>query len=160
MGFAKVFTLATHLTTLYGERGIKEIPKKNEEAQTIRWEQCERILDLVREYILEKNELAFLMGDFNATSSEPAISNSLERKGGFTRLLPINSIGTHLKLDTPVDHIFVFPGKYHIKYKCKIYDDKFSASDHNPVIADLTIYDTDTETFRIQGKGVFQENSK
>lgn len=159
MGFAKAFTLATHLTTLYGERGAKKLPKKDEEAQMMRWVQCERILDLVREYILEKNELAFLLGDFNAVYNEPSISNTLENKGGFVRLLPNNNIGTHVKLDTPVDHILVFPGKYHIKYDCRIVDDKFSASDHNPVVADITIFDTDTEEYKRQGKGIFQENS-
>ena len=158
MGFAKVFTLATHLTTFYGERGAEEIPNKNKEAQIVRQEQCERILDLTKKYILEKNELAFLMGDFNALPNEPAISNTLEKKGGFVRLLPSNNIGTHVKLDTPVDHIFVFPGKYHIKYNCRVCDDGFSASDHNPVVADLTIFDTDTDIYKKQGKGVFQEN--
>lgn len=157
MGFAKVFTLVTHLTTLYGERGNKKIPKKSEEAQMIRWEQCERILDLVREYVLEKNEPAFLMGDFNAVHNEPAILNTLEKKGGFVRLLPNNNIGTHLKVETPVDHIFIFPGKYHIKYNCRIYDDKFSASDHNPVVAEVVMFDTDTEVYKRQGRGVFQE---
>ncbi len=160
MGFAKAFVLVTHLTTLYGERGDREIPKKSEEAQKIRWEQCERILDLTREYILERNQLTFLMGDFNATFNEPAISNTLEKKGGFVRLLPANNIGTHLKVDMPVDHIFIFPGKYHIKYNCKIYDDGFSASDHNPVVADIAIFDTGTKEYKNQGKGVFQESSR
>jgi len=157
MGSTRAFVLATHLTTLLGERGVKEIPKKNEEAQMIRWEQCERILDLIREYILQKNELAFLMGDFNATYNEPAISTTLEKKGGFVRLLPRDNIGTHLKVESPLDHIFIFPGKYHVKYDCRIYDDKFSASDHNPVVADITIFDTDTEAYKKQGRGVFQE---
>lgn len=157
IGAAKVFALATHLTTLYGERGAKEIPKKSEEAQMIRWEQCERILDLTREYILEKNELIFLMGDFNAVYSEPAITTTLEKKGGFVRLLPKNNMGTHLKLESPVDHIFIFPGRYHIKYSCRVLDDKFSASDHNPVIAEISIFDTNTEVYKKEGKGVFQE---
>jgi endonuclease/exonuclease/phosphatase family metal-dependent hydrolase len=156
-GFVKVFTLVTHLTTLYGERGIKKIPGKNEMAQMMRWEQCERILDLIREYILEKNELAILMGDFNAIHIEPAISDILEKRGGFVRLLPKNNIGTHLKLETPVDHIFIFPGNYHIKYDCRIYDDKFSASDHNPVVADITLFDMNTEIYKKHGRGVFQE---
>jgi endonuclease/exonuclease/phosphatase family metal-dependent hydrolase len=160
MGFAKVFTLVTHLTTLYGERGDREIHKKGEESQKLRWEQCERILDLTREYILERDQLAFLMGDLNATFSEPAISTTLEKKGGFIRLLPFNNLSTHLKVDLPVDHIFIFPGKYHIKYDCKIYDDGFSASDHNPVVADITIFDADTEAYKKQGKGVFQEKSR
>jgi endonuclease/exonuclease/phosphatase family metal-dependent hydrolase len=158
MGFAKAFTLATHLTTLNGERGVEEISQKKEEAQRVRSEQCERILELTQKYIVEKNELAFLMGDFNAVHNEPAISNTLEKKGGFVRLLPNNKIGTHVKLETPVDHIFVFPGKYHIKYDSRICDDGFSASDHNPVVANITIFDTDTEVYKKQGKGVFQEN--
>ena len=145
------------ITGDFKERGIKEIPQKSEEAQKIRWEQCERILDLVRENILKKNQLTFLMGDFNATYKEPSISTTLEKKGGFIRLLPSNNIGTHLKVELPVDHIFIFPGKYHIKYKCRIYNDRFSASDHNPVIADIKIFDTNTKEYKYQGKGVFQE---
>ena len=160
MGFAKAFLMTTHLTTLYGERGSKQIPKKSEDAQMMRWEQCERILDLIREYVLEKNELAFLMGDFNATYSEPAISTSLEKKGGFVRLLPNNNIGTHLKLEAPVDHILVFPGKYHIKYNCSVYDDNFSASDHNPVVADIVIFNSDSLEHKKFGGGVFQETVK
>jgi endonuclease/exonuclease/phosphatase family metal-dependent hydrolase len=160
MGFAKVFTLATHLTTLYGERGTNEIPKKSEEAQMIRWEQCERILDLTREYILDKKELAFLMGDFNASYDEPGISTTLEKKAGFVRLIPKNNIGTHLKLASPVDHIFIFPGKYHIKYNCRIIDDKFSASDHNPVLAEVSIFGADTKACKEQGVGVFMEKQE
>ncbi|MBS4034251.1 MAG: endonuclease/exonuclease/phosphatase family protein [Ignavibacterium sp.] len=160
MGFIKAYVLITHLTTLYGERGTKEIPKKREEAQVIRWKQCERIYELTREYILEKNELCFLMGDFNAIDNEPAISTTLEKKAGFTRLLPKNKIGTHLKLDSPVDHIFIFPGNHHIKYNCKILDDEFSASDHNPVIANINIFDSDSEVFKNKGKGVFREDKE
>jgi endonuclease/exonuclease/phosphatase family metal-dependent hydrolase len=160
MGRVKIFTLATHLTTLYGERGTQEIPKKNEEAQMIRWEQCERIWDLTREYILEKKELAFLMGDFNAIYDEPCISTTLEKKAGFVRLVPKNNISTHLKLDSPIDHIFIFPGKYHIKYNCRVIDDKFSASDHNPVVAEVSIFDTNTKAYNQQGAGVFMEDQE
>jgi endonuclease/exonuclease/phosphatase family metal-dependent hydrolase len=157
LGFAKAFILATHLTTLLEERGVDKISSKEEEAQALRQEQCERILDLTREYILEKDELAFLMGDFNAFYNEPAIANILEQKGGFVRLLPNNNIGTHINLASPIDHIFVYPGKYHIKYNCRVCDDKFTASDHNPVVADITISGVDTEVYKTQGKGVFQE---
>lgn len=157
MGHAKAFLMTTHLTTLYGERGSRQIPQKSEDAQMMRWEQCERILDLIREYVLEKNELTLLMGDFNAAPNEPAIMSSLEKKGGFVRLIPNNNIGTHLKLKSPVDHILIFPGKYHIKYNCRIYDDNFSASDHNPVVADIVIFNSDTVEHKKLGAGVFKE---
>lgn len=160
MGFVKAFLMTTHLTTLYGERGSKQIPKRNEDAQIMRWEQCERILDLIKEYVLDKNELTILLGDFNATAGEPAILTSLEKKGGFVRLLPNNNLGTHLKLGSPVDHILIFPGKYHVKYNCRVYNDKFTASDHNPVIADVVILDSESEEHKKLGVGVFQETAK
>lgn len=157
LDFTKAFAMTTHLTTLYGERGAKEIPNKNEEAQIMRWKQCERIIDLIREFVLEKNELVFFLGDFNAVSSELGIQNSLEKKGGFVRLIPKNSIGSHMKLDNPVDHIFIFPGKYHIKYSCKIIDTEFKASDHNPVVANIDLFDENSKPFKDLGPGVFQE---
>lgn len=82
---------------------------------------------------------------------------SVNEMARIVRLLPANNTGTHLKVETPLDHIFVFPGKYHIKYNCRILDNKFSASDHNPVMAYITIIDPDTEEYRKEGKGVFQE---
>lgn len=156
-GFSKAFVITTHLTTLHGERGLGEIPKKKEEAQMMRWEQCERILDLIREYVLERNELVFLLGDLNAISNEPGIANSLEKRGGFVRLIPQNNISSHLNLANPVDHIFIFPGKFHIKYICNIIDDKFTASDHNPIVANIKIYDENSKPFKEQGPGLFQE---
>jgi len=150
--------MTTHLTTFYGERGAREIPKKGEEAQIERWKQCELIIDLIREFVLERNELVFFLGDFNALPSEPALANTLTEKGGFVHLKPQNKIGSHLKLDYPVDHIYIFPGKYHIKYTCAIFDDGFQASDHNPVIANLKIYEEGSKPFVESGPGVFQEN--
>jgi endonuclease/exonuclease/phosphatase family metal-dependent hydrolase len=157
LGFTKAFAMTTHLTTLYGERGSKEIPTKNEEAQTMRWKQCERIIDLIQEFVLGKNELVFFLGDFNALPSEPALANSLKERGGFVHLIPQNNVGSHLKLNDPVDHIFIFPGKFHIKYFCNIIDDKFTASDHNPVVATIKIYDENSKPFKELGPGVFQE---
>ena len=159
LGFTKAFAMTTHLTTLYGERGSNEIPKKNEEAQVMRWEQCERIIDLIREFALERDKLVFFLGDFNALPDEPALANSLKSRGGFMHLIPQNNIGSHLKLDDPVDHIYIFPGKYHIQYTCMIHDDNFRASDHNPVIANLKIYDEDSQPYKELGPGVFQEST-
>jgi endonuclease/exonuclease/phosphatase family metal-dependent hydrolase len=160
LGFTRIYALTTHLTTLHGERGTHEIPKKREEAQAIRWEQCERILDLVRTFILEKNEMLIIMGDLNAAPGEPGILSSLENKGGLVRLIPDNSIGTHLKVAEPVDHILIYPGNFHIKYSCKIIDDGFVASDHNPVVADIIFYDSRSKTFKDDGAGVFRENAQ
>jgi endonuclease/exonuclease/phosphatase family metal-dependent hydrolase len=158
LGFAKVFTLVTHLTTLYGERGGEEIPGKRAEAQGVRQEQCERILDLVRAFILEKNEVLIIMGDLNAIPGEPAIRSSLETKGGLVRLVPSNSVGTHLKVAEPVDHILIYPGNYHIRYSCKVIDNKFVASDHNPVVAEISLYNSNSKAFKAQGAGVFRED--
>ncbi len=159
LGFAKVFTLVTHLTTLYGERPPKEIPGKNKEAQAVRSEQCERILDLTRAFILEKNEVLIVMGDLNAIPGEPAILSSLENKGGFVRLVPGNNAGTHLKVAEPVDHILIYPGNYHIKYSCKVIDNKFVASDHNPVVAEISLHNSNSKAFKAHGAGVFREDS-
>lgn len=160
LGFVKVFTLVTHLTTLYGERGPKEIPGKNEEAQAVRWEQCERILDLTRAFILEKNEVLIMLGDFNAIPGEPAMLASLETKAGFVRLVPSNNIGTHLKVAEPVDHILIYPGNYHIKYSCKVIDNEFAASDHNPVVAEISLHNSSSKAFKAYGAGVFREDSQ
>ena len=157
LGLTKAYIMTTHLTTLYGERGAQEIPQKNEKAQMMRWRQCERIINLIQEFVLKRNELVLFLGDFNAIISEPGIANSLIERGGFVHLKPQNNIGSHLKLDYPVDHIFIFPGKYHIKYVCRIYDDQFNASDHNPVIAEIKIYGDSSKPFEEQGPGVFQE---
>ncbi|HET9914472.1 MAG TPA: endonuclease/exonuclease/phosphatase family protein [Anaerolineales bacterium] len=159
LGFTQVFALVTHLTTLYGERGPKEVPGKNEEAQAVRWEQCERILDLTRAFILEKNEVLIMMGDFNAIPGEPALLSSLETKAGFVRLVPSNNTGTHLKVAEPVDHILIYPGNYHIKYSCKVINNEFVASDHNPVVAEISLHNSNSKAFKAQGAGVFRENS-
>jgi endonuclease/exonuclease/phosphatase family metal-dependent hydrolase len=159
LGFTRIFTLVTHLTTLYGERPPKEIPGKNKEAQSIRAEQCERILDLVRTFVLEKNEVLIVMGDLNATPDEPCILSALETKGGLVRLVPSNNAGTHLKVAEPVDHILIYPGNYHIKYSCKVIDNEFVASDHNPVVAEISLHNSNSKAFQAHGAGVFRENS-
>ncbi len=158
LGFAKIFVLTTHLTTLNGERGPQEIPRKSEEAQALRWEQCERILNLTRTFILEKNEILIILGDLNAVPNEPGILSSLENKGGLVRLIPNNNVGTHLKVAEPVDHILIYPGNYHIKYSCKVINNEFVASDHNPVVAEISLHDSNSKLFESRGVGVFQED--
>ncbi|MGB8980732.1 MAG: endonuclease/exonuclease/phosphatase family protein [Anaerolineales bacterium] len=159
LGPAKIFTLVTHLTTLNGERGARAIPRKSEEAQALRWEQCERILDLTRTFILEKNEVLIMMGDLNATPDEPGLLASLEHKGGLVRLIPSRTTGTHVKVaEEPVDHILIFPGNYHIKYSCRVVEDGFIASDHNPVVAEISLYNSKSKAYREHGAGVFRED--
>ena len=158
LGFAKIFVLTTHLTTLYGERGTQNIPRKKKEAQALRWEQCERILDLTQAFILEKNEILIILGDLNAIPNEPGILSLLENKGGLVRLIPNNNVGTHLKVAEPVDHILIYPGNYHIKYSCKVIDNGFVASDHNPVVAKISLHNSNSKAFQDHGTGVFRED--
>ncbi len=157
LGPAAVFVLATHLTTLNGERGDQAIPNKSQEAQAVRWMQCERILDLTRDFILKKKEALIIMGDFNAAASEPGILLALEKKGGLARLVPANNTPTHVRLKEPIDHILIYPGKYHIKYSCRVVEDNFTASDHNPVIARISLHDEHSEAFKEYGAGLFRE---
>jgi endonuclease/exonuclease/phosphatase family metal-dependent hydrolase len=149
--------MATHFSTLLGERDPVDPQRsqKKERAETMRWEQCQHMLDLTKRHLLERGELVILMGDLNATPSEACITDLLEKEGGFVRLAPIRSIPTHLKVLEPVDHILVYPGKRRIEYGCWVIDDAFTrkASDHLPVVAGINIYDENSARFRELGPG-------
>lgn len=140
------FVIGTHLSTLRGERGglDREIPGKAKQAQEMRLQQCRRLLDLTRDHILSRGELAFLLGDFNAPASEPCIADALEAEGKFVRLVPQNDhTPTHLfKMGEPVDHIFVYPAARLVDFRCWIIEDTplaRQASDHLPVVAVVTV---------------------
>jgi len=140
------FLLNVHLTTLVAERGPEggpaPTPNRAEEAQLLRLRQTRRLLDLVREHILERGALLFLMGDFNAVASEPCIASVLEAEGGFVRLAPADDLpATHLRAQTPIDHILVYPGNRLLAYRCWVVDTPAAraASDHLPVVADVTV---------------------
>ncbi len=150
------YVLVTHFTTLMGERGreMQEIPGKAEEAQQRRWQQSQRLLDLIQKHLLDEGELIFLLGDFNAVESEPCISNVLINKGGFFLLSPEKKEPTHIKVESPIDHILIHPGNRRVEYKCWVVNDKFNASDHNPVVADITVYDEHSSRFQEFGPGV------
>ncbi|MEI7988965.1 MAG: endonuclease/exonuclease/phosphatase family protein [Chloroflexota bacterium] len=153
------YVAVTHFTTLRGERGGKthEVPGKSIEAQHVRENQSHHLLKLIKPYILDRGELLFLLGDLNALIEEPCISNILQSEGGIIPLIPENPIATHPKVIAPVDHIMVFPGNRRVEYYCMVLDDKISccASDHRPVVAQLSIYHSDTEKFKKLGAGVF-----
>lgn len=139
------YVLGTHLSTLRGEgRGEEpEIPGKAEEAQIMRLEQVRHLFDLIKDHLLERNEVVFLLGDFNAVATEPCIASMLKAEDGFVRLIPKNANApTHLgKMAEPIDHIFVYPSSRLVKYECWIEDTPLAsrASDHLPVLADVSV---------------------
>jgi endonuclease/exonuclease/phosphatase family metal-dependent hydrolase len=140
------FVLGVHLTTLVAERaregGPLPLADKTEEAQILRLKQARRLLDLLREHVLERGEVVFLLGDFNAAASEPCIASVLEDEGGFVRLAPIRGTNaTHPKVIGPIDHIFAYPRDRLLEYECWIVDSPLAqrASDHLPVVADVQI---------------------
>jgi endonuclease/exonuclease/phosphatase family metal-dependent hydrolase len=135
------FVVNTHLTTLLGERsGTKrKIPGRVEESEVLRMQQAKRLLDLLTPKIRE-NQPIILMGDFNAEPNEACIATVLEKEGGFKRLIPSNDIPTLPKVEKIVDHIFVYPKERIADYKCwiEVNDNSKIASDHLPVVADIT----------------------
>ena len=138
------FVLGTHFTTLVGERegDARPLPDRAEKARSLRLEQAKRLLDLLREHVLERGDVAFLLGDFNATASEPCIASALETEGRFVRLIPTQGPDvTHSKVLGPIDHIFVYPGYRLIEYECWVVDSLAArcASDHLPVVADVKV---------------------
>ncbi len=136
------FVVGVHLTTLVGERGSSPMPGRPEQAEMLRFQQARRLLDLLREHVLERGELVFLLGDFNAVAGESCISSVLETEGKFVRLAPSNiGLGTHPKVAEPIDHIFMSPGNRLIEYQCRVVDTPMArqASDHLPVVADVRV---------------------
>lgn len=140
------FVVGVHLTTLVGEReqegGPRPRPDRVKAAQALRVQQAERILALLREHVLARGEVVFLLGDLNAPASEPCISSVLVGEGGFERLNPASDRGaTHHGMGEPIDHILVYPGDRLVEYSCWIADTPQArqASDHLPVVADITI---------------------
>jgi endonuclease/exonuclease/phosphatase family metal-dependent hydrolase len=140
------FVVGLHLTTLVGEReregGAHPQPERLEAAQALRVQQAKRLLALLQEHVLVRGKVVFLLGDFNAPASEPCISSVLVAEGRFKRLNPTNDQeATHAEVIEPIDHILVFPGDRLIEYRCWIVDTPLAreASDHLPVVADVTI---------------------
>lgn len=136
------YIVGVHLTTLLGERGgsARELPGKSEEAEIMRLQQSQRLIQLLAPKIKEK-AFIILLGDFNATSSENCVASILEGEGHFERLKPKKEIPTHPKVNKAVDHIFIYSGDRDFEYSCWIDDSdspSIAPSDHLPVIADLS----------------------
>ena len=136
------FVVGIHFSTLVGERGEQCIPGKSGEGELLRVEQARRLLNLLREHVLQPRKLVFLLGDLNATADESCVSAILEKEGGFMRLTPQNGeMPTHPNVSEPIDHIFVFPPERIERYECRIIDNRVTqkASDHLPVLAEVVI---------------------
>jgi len=135
------FVVNLHLTTLLGERSPHALPEKVEDAQILRYRQVRRFLDLVRAYILARDEPLILLGDFNATPEEFCLAHLLESETGFLRLAPENEGPSHAGSKTLIDHIFFYPRDRLVDYTCYIEEGNLSyrASDHLPVVAELQI---------------------
>ena len=160
-GACQPFVMSTHFTTLLGERGgsVRQMSGKVEAAQDARRLQSEALITLLQTHVLDKGELAFLMGDFNAVAEEACIADVLVgNRPPFVRLVPDDaSMPTHrTKVSQPVDHILVHPGNRRIEYKCWIPHGETvdRASDHRPVVADVEVYDATSKRFRDLGPGV------
>jgi endonuclease/exonuclease/phosphatase family metal-dependent hydrolase len=135
------YITSLHLTTLVGERNPKSSRKKIEQSHLMRYEQVQRILDLVRVHILETQQPLILAGDFNAMMDEFGIKQLLSAEEGFIRLRPDVEIPTHPGIKGAIDHIFFFPRERLVDYGCRIDNSELSqrASDHLPVIAEVQI---------------------
>ncbi len=131
-----------HLTTLVNERGRRMEPDKREEAVLMREMQAKQVINLLKTNALEKGEVVFVMGDINATVHETTISSVLIEEGGFVRIpMEGGKISTHPKMQDAIDHILVFPKERLVDHKGYVIDsDKAQkASDHLPIVADITI---------------------
>ena len=140
------FVVGVHFTTLSAEReksgDSQQLTVVTKQAQTLRSEQARRLLDLLKEHVLQPRKVAFLLGDFNAAANEPCISSVLETEAGFVRLTPSTGAkATHLEVLELIDHIFVYPLDRLVDYRCWIVDSPTArrASDHLPVVADVKV---------------------
>ena len=140
------FVVGVHLTTLVGERQVVNNasaahPEIVERAQNMRYQQTRRICRLLERHVLERGNVAFLLGDFNAVASESAIASVIEKECGFQRLVPENSSPTHLGVGKIIDHIFAYPAERIVSVACRVVDTPLArrASDHLPIVADVVI---------------------
>lgn len=134
--------IGTHLTTLVGERGKRQLEGKAAEAAHMRSQQTRHIMNLVGRHMHANQEIVFLLGDFNAAIMEDSLQKIIVDKGGFMHLSPGSAAPqTHPKVDTPIDHIFVYPAERVLEYKCSVIDTGLArtASDHLPVVATVVI---------------------
>jgi endonuclease/exonuclease/phosphatase family metal-dependent hydrolase len=134
------FVLNLHLSTLVGERGENAWDEVVDAARITRSQQISGIISLVESHVLIPQLPMILMGDFNATADEYTLREMLEQDHGIIRLRPEEIIATHPYAGA-VDHIFFFPAKRLVEYKCFVVNSALARtiSDHLPVVADIVI---------------------
>ena len=135
------FIATVHLTTLIGERHPPLTRNKIEQSHLMRDQQIRQLLELVRVHILETDQPFILAGDFNAPRQEFCIAHLLESENQFVRLKPEEEGSSHSGISEAIDHIFFYPRKRLVDYRCWIESSDLSrcASDHIPVIAEIQI---------------------
>lgn len=134
--------IATHLTTLLGEREKLPVPGVAELAAALRLEQTRQIAALITDEIRASGQIVFLMGDLNATLEEASIRQVLIEETGFLAFDPgPDCPGTHPKVKQPIDHVLAFPAERIEDYACRIVDTETSraASDHLPVCIEVAV---------------------
>lgn len=134
VGRMSPFVIGVHLTTLTGERGDADLERRSL-AQSLRTIQTGRIVELLRQHVLQSTDaVALLMGDFNAERSEACISKVLEGEG----FVVLEREGaTHRGLPQPIDHILVYPG--HRLVDSRSWLATTADSDHHAVIVEVTL---------------------
>ena len=133
--------IGVHLSTLVGERGEDIEPGKPKEATQLRKIETRRLIGLLREHALDTQEIVFLLGDFNATLSEPSLQCLID-EGGFISATPSQGmVSTHTKVDNAIDHIFLFPQDRIVEFESYVVDteEAHQASDHLPVVTEVTV---------------------
>jgi endonuclease/exonuclease/phosphatase family metal-dependent hydrolase len=138
------FVIGVHLSTLVGERSAPDggapMAGRANQARARRLDQTRRLADLLTRHVLDQNQVAFLLGDFNAQPDEACITSVLVDECGFCRLAPAYEAATHLGVGQPIDHIFAYPADRLLDVDCRVVDTDAArcASDHLPVVADVT----------------------
>ena len=135
------FIATLHLTTLMGERHPPLTRNKIEQSHLLRDQQVRQLLELVRRHILETDQPFILTGDFNAPRQEFCIAHLLESENQFVRLKPEEEGSSHAGIPEAIDHIFFYPRKRLVDYRCWIEASNLSrlASDHLPIVAEIQI---------------------
>ena len=135
------FIATLHLTTLMGERHPPLTRNKIEQSHLLRDQQVRQLLELVRRHILETDQPFILTGDFNAPRQEFCIAHLLESENQFVRLKPEEEGSSHVGIPEAIDHIFFYPRKRLVDYRCWIEASNLSrlASDHLPVVAEIQL---------------------
>ena len=135
------FIATLHLTTLMGERHPPLSRNKIELSHLMRDQQVRQLLELVQQHILETDQPFILTGDFNAPRQEFCIAHLLESENQFVRLKPEEEVSSHAGISEAIDHIFFYPRKRLVDYRCWIEASDLSrlASDHLPVTAEIQI---------------------